>query len=284
MSSQPDQYPENQSNEAPQINTEGGSIVQGNLSINDGDFVGRDKNIYIGSILIPRWLLSVLATTVIIVTLTILFILNRSNETATQTRAISTKVFEPPTSTPPLIPAHTPTPAVMGDVFGFAIAPLQAINLNGEVVQPDFASSISGNIANYMREQTGELVDLIGQSVDVWGPDLVRQLATDKNVSMMANKLNADVVVYGLLTQIDDQRWSLQPSFFLSEDAVQRAVNLGGEYPLGTKIEYRTDNNSSLRDINLALRTRLKSLSQIAFGVSALSILLANVTDEHVVR
>lgn len=268
MSVQPEDNPEYkiELSESPQINTEGGSVVHGNISIDDGDFIGRDKNIYIGTLKIPRWLLAIITLAAIIILIILVYISNRSRATANITSAVATRVYEPTATSSPI---PTLTPIVMGDdVFGIAIAALNAINVKGETLQSDFASSISDSIASYINEQANELRDVIGQSVEIWGSELVQQTVTEDTASEAANSLNADILVFGTMYQIDESRWRLQPSFYLSEKAVRESVNLGGEYPLGNEILYRADSNSSLRDINTNLRIRLKALSQIFVGVS----------------
>ena len=52
----------------------------------------------------------------------------------------------------------------------------------------------------------------------------------------VAEALNADLLIYGVMQQEDGDRWSIEPAIYLGDRAVQQVSELGGDHALGKPI------------------------------------------------
>ncbi|MFN8469695.1 MAG: hypothetical protein U0X20_29335 [Caldilineaceae bacterium] len=225
------------------VDTHGGTFVAGNVATGGGDFVGRDKNIFIGSLPLPRWLaLAILCGLVITVAIA---------------GAIGYQ-FLPATTMPE-------------GSFNIAVAALNTIDASGHSVHSDEGYARAEEIARFIAGQKDTLSEILNKPVEVWGPDRSIPALSGQEAYTRALKLNADTLVFGDLILGQNDRWELVPQFYLADTAVGQGQELLGEYALGNKLTYRPDSTADTGDVNQELNIRIKALVQILRGLSYLT-------------
>lgn len=225
------------------VNTQGGTYISGSVDTDGGDFIGRDKNIYIGSIKIPHWLLFTLTASIMVITIIVVGIAYQ---------------FLPPSAMP-------------DGNFNIAVAELSAFNEHGKQINSKESVDRAKSIAKFLTNQEDALTTVIGQQVLIWGPDQGVKPIIPGTEKETAATLKADVLIYGSLHQIDDNQWLFQPRFYLTDLAVGQADELRGEYAFGSEILYRTQSTASTKDLNITLQNRIEALAEMLVGLSYLA-------------
>jgi tetratricopeptide (TPR) repeat protein len=134
------------------------------------------------------------------------------------------------------------------------------------------ARELSSRISNFLDEQKDAIQEIVAADVLVWGPAQNVGMVDVGNAADRSHALNADVLVYGVLRQVNDKLWRLEPQFYLAPEAnAERGVEeLTGTHALGNRLDFRRD-PASQRDVTQALHARLEALSQMIIGLSYLS-------------
>lgn len=188
----------------PTIHTAGGAVVQGDLDTRGGDFVGRDKVIYIGGFKVPRWLIYGLVALVLVAVVT-------QGVNLLGLQAVQQTLNQPTVAPPPTIaptPTPSPTPQRMNGVFNLAVAQFGAQDATGAIVPSAVGRELSLWLANRLQQelQAEAVTASLGQ-VLVWQDELNRP-AANPPIGMIQSEaaaidlvrtLSATMVISGVL-------------------------------------------------------------------------------------
>ena len=228
-----------------QVYTDGGAAISGDVN-SGGDFVGRDQisNIFIRLSKIPPWLATILVIGIVLITSALIYIVYQ---------------FLPPCEMPGK------------GSFNIAIAELTAMDINGQLVDNSEARERAISIAKFIKEQADTLTEIIKEQVVVWGPeDGVSSIKVGEE-SLRATAINADLLIYGNLQQLNEEQWQIEPKFYLQDEAINLAQELAGEHALGRKLRYAPSKVAGRGAVNDALRVRTEALSKLIYGLSEMT-------------
>lgn len=137
------------------------------------------------------------------------------------------------------------------------------VNLIGDVFSNRFIQEMEG---------LGNNANLV---VQVWGPEKVKLISGDdgekraSEAEKLANEINADMIIYGSIQQIDDS-YVLQPEFYVRAENYYEADELIGQHRFGGPISILAtrDTLPSQVQLNIELARRSKILALVARGLS----------------
>ncbi len=137
------------------------------------------------------------------------------------------------------------------------------VNLIGDVFSNRFIQEMEG---------LGNNANLV---VQVWGPEKVKLISGDdaekraSEAEKLANEINADMIIYGSIQQIDDS-YVLQPEFYVRAENYYEADELVGQHRFGGPISILAtrDTLPSQVQLNIELARRSKILALVARGLS----------------
>ncbi len=169
-----------------------------------------------------------------------------------------------------------PPPTVMpADTYNIAVTPFQAVDASGQVVELEEAEVRAESIAAFLRSQADAITQVTNQAVTVWGPKEGLAPVAEADAQTRMEALNADVLVYGVLRQIQGHEWTLEPRFLLRglelESGPVQAAELQGSHALGRPITYTLDNPVGEGEVNEAIAVRLEALAHLLRGFVYLS-------------
>jgi tetratricopeptide (TPR) repeat protein len=259
--------------ESIQVNTGGGQAIFGNINTEGGDFVSRDKNIYIGSIKLPRWLMILTGVFVILIV-------------AQQAIAIMIQEFEPIpspilTQIPTLTPSPTPLPL---SSFNIAITSFQII---GDSHNAEYSRDLAETLIQLLEEEV-EKIDRAANINFVFLKDLgpiagntLEERAS--NAQSLAKQINANIVIYGIITINQDWEATVKPEFYVSRndefDAAAEIVDHsrpglamdGAYYPIVFSIP-KINNITQQSSLSMKLGKVFQVLTEIMLGLSYYTI------------
>jgi hypothetical protein len=122
-------------------------------------------------------------------------------------------------------------------------------------------------IAGFLEYEEAELAETIGAPVQVWGAERPVEPVQEPADVERASAIGADVLVYGSV-RYTEGIWQIEPRFYLSDQVIGTASELTGEYALGTPIRFTPGNTASEADLTIAMRARLRALTQLLMGLS----------------
>lgn len=225
----------------PAINTDGGAVVQGDLDTRGGDFVGRDKVIYIGGFKVPRWLIYGLVALVLVAV--VAQGVNLLGLQAVQQTLSQPTVPPPPTLAPTSTPS--PTPQRMNGVFNLAVAQFGEQDANGAIVPSAVGRELSLWLANRLQQelQAEAVTASLGQ-VLVWQDELNRP-AANPPIGMIQSEaaaidlvrtLSATMVISGVLVGPATEP-ELRLAFYYASPLLRDTPDAAqGQHLLGTPV------------------------------------------------
>jgi hypothetical protein len=165
-----------------------------------------------------------------------------------------------------------PPPTTMPEgTFNIAVVPFDAIDVNGAPTQNSDSQTRAVSVVNYLRSQEESLTAALGQQPTIWGPDEGIPAILVANMEEEANRLNADVLIYGTLREGARQQWQLEPHFYLTEETARKASatasELQGPFALGRPIVYTAGTFVGVGDVNVVLSARLEALIHLLRGL-----------------
>ncbi len=254
------EYQDQDPKRAPSVNTEGGSYIDGPLTIEEGDFVGRDKHVHGDEIRntlfnIPRPLLGLIMTAVLVGLALTAFFLTRIDRNAVKTgdsvadiagdteqvvagvaniEAAAIKLTEP---TP------TPTPEPMrGDVNVALAKPIPLESVDSEQVaefQDFYVNELKSRLDTEVRRYQEVAEPSEGGSSFIWEPEIrIIEIpidnATERHalIAEYADDIYADIVLYGSLT-FGSGTATLQPEFYIHPRFADAATEMTGPDAFG---------------------------------------------------
>ena len=176
-----------------------------------------------------------------------------------------------------IMPTLFPQKEKMSGEWNVAVASFTIEN------KKDLSQEEANLISNvFYNRLTSDLSDLSSQYdivIEVSGPETINAIKGDtpekrsKNVEQLAQEINADIVIYGLINK-EDNSITITPEFFVSIKNFYEAEEVVGQHMLGSQISFSETNNSLLSQINLnrELSKRSQLLSLITKGLSLYSI------------
>jgi hypothetical protein len=211
-----------------EINTEGGSAIIGNVNTKGGDFIGRDKNIFLFKDIRQLALfLSVLLGITGSVALGYIWSLQ---------------------------------PVTMIGDFNIAVAKFNVISTSSNL---DIGSIIGTRIAGFLDAQSLS-VDFGKVQVQ---SDKIGIISDAASAESLARKINADLVIYGDITEIDEVV-TILPKFYVREPLFR--VNIGeinGQYQLAYPIEFLVSQLKQDSQSTKILRERTAIISEFVKGL-----------------
>lgn len=261
-----------------------GDFVKNARTSKDGDVIAAEigaeaknvavgKNIIqIGTLQIPRYALLLLSGLlgVIAVIVAINAYVNRQTQEDAQEAVAILKQTATPTPTPTLTPTATP-PVMPEGSFNIAVAELTALDANGKAVKNDDARLRSLSIAKFLQSQIDTFKTVLPSDVLIWGPEYISYPIADGEEEKSAQKLNANILVYGNLRELANEKLKFEPAFYVDvgeDNAFTLATELGGKHALGSPIDYRKGSLAREGEVNEALDVRVKALAQMLLGLS----------------
>lgn len=274
------------SEQVPIVYTDGGSHTEGSVHVEQGDFIGRDKNVFGDEIrniflTIPRPLIVTLVAMALVglgTTLIFLTRIDKGTETATTTATRVAEVAHTianPTPTPSATPLPTPTMPVMpsGD-FNIAVADFHVVDENNETLLSEYAHELASGIAKHLMRQnlaTEQLATILGgeEKINIWDPDEGHidavELGTEQE---RADLQNVDVFLYGTLQRLNNRWWSLAPRFFINTDSLSRVQEIYSDFALGAPIKFLDDNRTETARVQSEVELRLDILMQALMAMA----------------
>lgn len=164
----------------------------------------------------------------------------------------------------------------MGGELNIAVATF-AVNSRGSDIPQDAGQIVAQQI--YLRISDG-LVNRIQDNYiihEIWPPDKTGIVPGDSPsaqsifASQLASHINADILVYGLITG-DETTQSIMPQFYVSEKSFSRIPEFVGEHLLGDVVTL-TGTGDLLGRVkaNRAIANRAQALTLIAIGIVSYS-------------
>lgn len=165
-----------------------------------------------------------------------------------------------------------PPDRMVGD-FRIAVA---GMAVDSPSDSPTFGEELSQGIYLQLRQVFDE--QTTGLNVAIWGPEQVGiirgRTATERALAAqkLADKIGADVVVYGFIER-NDTHWRITPEFYVSTENFYEAEELVGEHSLGNSIEVSLQSRIATRlETSSQVGTRTHVLSTIILGLAFYSI------------
>lgn len=174
-----------------------------------------------------------------------------------------------------LRPTH---PDKMTAEFNVAVAELAVVDQNGAPVSSPDGKNLADFIYQRLGTQFKEL-NLEKLNYELWPPDYTGHIegrsAEERAtaVAELADHINADVIVYGVLTQSGD-RSQFTPEYFVNYKGFAQSPELTGQHAMGSSLRVVLPFKlTELADVeNPALSARASALSLITIGLAYYSI------------
>jgi len=253
----------------PQINTGGGPVIHGSVHIGDGDFVGRDKIIYIGGLKVPKSFLIWVSVALIvgILLLVVAIVVNQqirqnTDDIGRKAESIDAKLGAPTVLVPTLTP--TPTPEPMSDLpnfFNIAITQFGDVTNSNDYPSPS-SINLSYALFKYINSEF-DGIDDVGLEIDVVH-NHIGVVKDKKEAEALANHLHADLVIYGTIVT-NGEMAELYPDFWVGDHP--DTEELTGQHRLDQPIPFTTANITSSATVNVNLRTRAITLVSLTKGL-----------------
>lgn len=173
--------------------------------------------------------------------------------------------------------AQNPTRMPEG-AFNVAVADFAVIDDKGNPI-PDSNLTPSAkeakeqvqNLAGFLATEADQVEKILGQPINVWGPEHRIRPVQAGEEETRANDLHADVLIYGTLKQVGDESWSFDPEFYLSHDPLAPADELRGEHRLGAPLPFTAGQIASKKEVNSDLEARVKALTRVILALSSMN-------------
>lgn len=223
-----------------EIRTEGGAAVEGDVHVDKGDFVGRDKILNIDIRLLPLVLgLALLA-------IVLAYFLLRPDR-----------------------------PQVMDAEFNIAVAEFLVEDANGEQRSAqdgqNFSNWLYGRLNTVM---SGVLEELFVGTYLVWPPQytgVVRGETPEERENSardLAEEIQADVVIYGVIVPLGDDQITMI-EFYVRHDSFSEGLDVKGRHNLGNALPIGKPFDEALVSVqNQPLSARAQGLSLLAVGLA----------------
>lgn len=245
------------------IDTGGGAYIEGNIKVGGGDLVVGDKIVVEGDRKAQKelsrqqkWIIATgIATTLI--ALTILGFI--------------------------LFPLFIPQPVMTGDV-NVAVAKFGEVDGQGRVV----ASKVGAALAqSYYEQLDGEILKLeqelkltetsnLMYDIQVRRPEEVGQIKgstpeeREENAALLAQTIQADLIVYGYL-QITEDQTKFIPEFFINDRQLTQAEELTGQHEVQSNVHVPfniTKNSTARSELRQKLIGGPRTLAIFVIGLS----------------
>jgi tetratricopeptide (TPR) repeat protein len=164
-----------------------------------------------------------------------------------------------------------PTPAVtrMSGDFRVAVA---GFAVDGQPGNSDIGTELADGVYLNLKQAFEDLN--LGFQITVREPEKVGTIhgATSeeraKSAQELAEKIGADVVVYGVM-DVTNPVWKVTPEFFVATQNFYEAEEIVGEHEFGESIALPGQNDAASRiGLSSKLKARLKALSKITIGLA----------------
>ena len=160
-------------------------------------------------------------------------------------------------------------PDSMSGDFNIAVAPFFVVG-EAQDIGEDVANSIFGRLQANFADRASPIVDVWGPSEPVLNP--VPAVTGDQAAMELANEINADIVVYGIVTK-NNRSWQVTPKFYISPKNFEDAAEILGPYDLGEPFGLSEGSPRALRITSGdELSPRAEFLTQVAVGLTYYSI------------
>ncbi len=166
-------------------------------------------------------------------------------------------------------------PNEMRGDFNIAVAPFE---VKGDVpaIGEDLANSIFGRLEANFADEGSPIVSVWGPTQPALNPVPVvkgeDEAQRDRNAARLAAAINADIVVYGIVTK-DGPGWEVIPKFYVSPNNFEEPAEILGPYDLGKPFGLTEGNRRALRiTASDELTPRAEFLSHLAIGLTYYSI------------
>ena len=175
-------------------------------------------------------------------------------------------------------PNATPPPDRMSGDFRVAVA---SFSIDGQ--PPDssldpgkeLAQGVFLNLQSAFQDLRQEF------QITIWGPDVVGAIQgvtaaeRAKSVRAIAERIGADVVVYGVI-DVSEPGWSLKPEFYISDTSVRNVhevADVVGDHEMGKAIPLPGQNDVASRvQLSSNMKSRLQALAKIVIGLAYYSL------------
>jgi tetratricopeptide (TPR) repeat protein len=183
---------------------------------------------------------------------------------------------------------------LIADLFGISGFNLRQV-LFQEKMTGDFRIAVAGfaekgvNMQSHLGYELADSVKLHlnenlteikpGLIITVWGPDRVGVIYGDTaearavEAERIAQRIHADMIVYGLIETNGQGEYTVTPEFYISAENYYEASEITGEHDLGTSFQIVSSSNPALRyEFGEQMYTRSKALSIISVGLAYFAI------------
>jgi len=179
-----------------------------------------------------------------------------------------------------LLPLVRPPPPMTGDI-NVAVTEFGEIDAQGHLMRSETAAELSRSVYQALDTELASLGDALARSgvsiyFEVWPPDKTGPIrgntaaARAESAEKLADRISADVIVYGNL-RTGDQQQDFVPEFYVSQRKLEGAEELSGEYAFGSVIQTLGDvekNPVARGELRQRLIGRTRALSQFVIGLS----------------
>lgn len=174
-----------------------------------------------------------------------------------------------------ILPALFPSyflPSMTGE-WNIAVTSFDLSGASG--ISSGDAAEISEVFFNSFKAEMDTLGSSSSLAVQYLGPDTLGKIGGSnaeeraQNAAELAHKVNADIVIYGAITQTGEGL-TLQPEFFVDTRNLQEAAEMVGQHSLGSGIAIvaGAEDLPTQRALNLELSRRAEVFSLITRGLS----------------
>lgn len=164
-----------------------------------------------------------------------------------------------------------PKLAPMTGDFNVAVAQFQIV---GQGKGFEDGKRLSQSFTNAMDREIQVLSDEIEQRIEVRPPSEMRiiQGTTDeeraKNAHIIAEKINADVVIYGVI-HINGLAATIKPEFYVRNTEFSNVAEITGQYRMGSAVIIdKVDNMAQKREVGDIFAERFRALTFILYGLA----------------
>ncbi|MCK6630333.1 MAG: tetratricopeptide repeat protein [Anaerolineae bacterium] len=163
------------------------------------------------------------------------------------------------------------SPVHMTGDFNIAITQFQVVGRGDGL---DDAQELAQSFANAIDREMSGLADEIKQRIEVRPPQESGSImgATEEkraeNAHILAEKINADVVIYGMI-EVNDKAATIKPEFYVRSDDFTATAEVTGQYRMGSEISIdKVDNIARKREVGNILADRFRALTFIVYGIA----------------
>lgn len=170
-------------------------------------------------------------------------------------------------------PGQPAPPETMDGNFRIAVASFQEIGNSQEVISGyELAESVRKRLERDLGKINTEL------DIRIWGPDRIGSITGDDRIqrsdhaSEIAAKINADMVIYGVVDYAKNQ-WQVLPEFYITAKNFHEASEITGQSDLGDPISLTSSDTPTWRvEFDKQMLARSKALSIISLGLGYISL------------